>query len=99
MGAHFFFWAVANPIYVSNSNTKFGKISFNGKGEDSIRDCDDARKYLEIFFFRKVLLAYRSLQNVFAGLIKCLIFIYTTLTNFSTNYLVMCKVYTVGGIK
>ena len=42
--------AVSNPIYVSNSKTKFGKISFNGKGEDSITDCDDARKYLEIFF-------------------------------------------------
>ena len=38
---------------MSNSNTKFGKISFNGKGEDSITDCDDARKYLEIFFFEK----------------------------------------------
>ena len=54
MGA--FLLAVANPIYVCNSNTKFGKISFNGKGEDSIIDCDDVRKYLEIFF-RKVLLA------------------------------------------
>ena len=63
-----FFLAVANPIYVSNSNTKFGKIPFNGKGEDSITDCGDARKYLEIFY-PKVLLAYRSLQNVFAGLI------------------------------
>ena len=59
-----FFLAVANPIYVSNSHTKFGWISFNGKGEDSITDCDD----LEIFL-RKVLLAYRSLQYVFAGLI------------------------------
>ena len=47
------FLAVANSIYVSNSNTKFGKISFSGKGEDSITDCDDARKYLEIFFFEK----------------------------------------------
>ena len=29
-----------------------------------------------------------------------IIWIYTTLTNFSTKYLVMCKVYTdVGGIK
>ena len=54
---------------MSNSNTKFGKISFNGEGEDSKMGSDDARKYLEIFFFRKVLLAYRSLQNVFAGLI------------------------------
>ena len=36
------FWAVANPIYVSNSHTKFGWISFYGKGEDSIADCDDA---------------------------------------------------------
>ena len=40
------FLAVANPIYVSNSHTKFGWISFNGKGEDSITDCDD----VEIFF-------------------------------------------------
>ena len=45
-----FILAVANPIYVSNTHTKFGWISFNGKGEDSITDCDDARKYLEIFF-------------------------------------------------
>ena len=44
-----FLLAVANPIYVSKSHTKFGLISFNGKGEDSITDCDDARKYLEIF--------------------------------------------------
>ena len=43
--------AVANPIYISNSHTKFGWISFNGKGEDSKTDCDDARKYLEIFLF------------------------------------------------
>ena len=50
MGYGRIFGAVANPIYLSNSNTKFGKISFNGKGEDSITDCDDARKYLEIFF-------------------------------------------------
>ena len=48
------FLAIANPIYVSNSNTKFGKISFNGKGEDSITDCDDARKYLEIFFSKSL---------------------------------------------
>ena len=67
------FLAVANPTYVSNSQTKFGWISFNGKGEDSTTDCDDARKYLEIFF-RTVLLAYRSLQNVFAGF-RCLIYI------------------------
>ena len=58
------FLAFANPIYVRNSHTKFGWISFNGKGEDSITDCDD----FEIFL-RKVLLAYRSLQYVFAGLI------------------------------
>ena len=45
--------AVANPINVSNSNTKFGKISFNGEGEDSITGSDDARKYLEIFFCSK----------------------------------------------
>ena len=55
--------AVTNPIYVCNSHTKFGWISFNGKGEDSIMDCDDARKYWD-FFSRKVLLAYRSLQNL-----------------------------------
>ena len=61
------FLAVANPIYVSNSNTKFGKSSFNGKGEDNITDCDDARKYLEIFFFEKSYLL--TVQNVFAGLI------------------------------
>ena len=45
-----------------NPHTKFGWTSFNGKGEDSIMDCDDARN-TEIFF-RKVLLAYRSLQNL-----------------------------------
>ena len=39
---------------MSNSNTEFGKISFNGKGEDSITDCDDARKYLEIFFSKSL---------------------------------------------
>ena len=49
------FLAVANPIHVSNSHTKFGLISINGKGEDSITDCDDARKYLEIFFCVKSL--------------------------------------------
>ena len=48
------FWAVANSIYMSNSHTKFVWISFNGKGEDSITDCDDARKYLEIFFFESL---------------------------------------------
>ena len=47
---------------MSNSHIKLGWISFNGKVQDSITDCDDARKYLEIFFFRKVLLVYRSLQ-------------------------------------
>ena len=49
------FLTIANPIYVSNSHTKFGSISFNGKGEDRITDCDDARKYLEIFLFGKSL--------------------------------------------
>ena len=49
------FLAVANPIYLSNSHTKFGWISFNGKGEDRITDFDDARKYLEIFLFSKSL--------------------------------------------
>ena len=65
------YFAVVNTIYVSNSHTKFGWISFNGKGEDSITDCDDARKYLEIFL-RKVLLAYRSLQFE----VRCLIYIF-----------------------
>ena len=41
--------AVANPFYVSNPYTEFGWISLNGKGEDSIPDCGDERKYLEIF--------------------------------------------------
>ena len=50
MGRNFVL-AVANPIYVSNSYTKFGWIPFNGKGEDSLTDCDDVRKYLEIFLF------------------------------------------------
>ena len=54
---------------MSNSNNKFGKISFNGKGEDSITDCDDARKYLEIFFLEKSYLLIVRFQNVFAGLI------------------------------
>ena len=58
------FLAVANPIYVRNSHTKFGWISFNGK--DGLWWCE---KILGDFFYRKVLLAYRSLQNVFAGLI------------------------------
>ena len=49
------FLAVANPIYVSNSHTKFGWISFNCKGEDSITDCDDARKYWSFFFLSKSL--------------------------------------------
>ena len=40
---------------MSNSNTKFVKISFNGKEDDSITDCDGARKYLEIVFFFKSL--------------------------------------------
>ena len=40
---------------MSSSHTKFEWISFNGKGEDSITDCDDARKYLEIFLFSKSL--------------------------------------------
>ena len=53
-GGSNFFLAVANPIYVSNSHTKFGWISFNGKGEDSITDCDDVRKILGDFsFFEK----------------------------------------------
>ena len=34
MGAKFFL-AVAKPIYVSNSHTKFGWISFNDKEEKS----------------------------------------------------------------
>ena len=49
------FFAVVNPIYVSNSHTQFGWISFNGKGEDSKTDCDDVRKHLEIFLFSKSL--------------------------------------------
>ena len=53
------FFAVACPIYVSNSHTKFGWIAFNCKGEDSITNCDDARK---CFLFSKVLLVYLSLQ-------------------------------------
>ena len=44
------FFGFANPIKVSNAHTKFGWTSFNGKGEDSITDSDDARKYLETFF-------------------------------------------------
>ena len=39
---------------MSNSHTKFGWITFNGKGEDSITDCDDVRKYLEIFFSKSL---------------------------------------------
>ena len=39
---------------MSNSHTEFGWISFNGKGEDSITDCDDARKYLKIFFSKSL---------------------------------------------
>ena len=46
---------------MSNLHSKFGWISFNGKGEDSITDCE---KILGDLFFEK-----RSLQNVFAGLI------------------------------
>ena len=30
--------AVAHPIHVSNSQTKFGRISFNGLGGDSVTD-------------------------------------------------------------
>ena len=59
MGWTQFVLAVANPIYVSNSHIEFGWISFNGKGEDSITDCDDARKYLEIFFEKSYLLKVR----------------------------------------
>ena len=47
------FFGCCKP-YLCNSNTKFGKISFNGKGEDSITDCDDVRKYLEIFFLKSL---------------------------------------------
>ena len=54
MGGAIFLGAVANSIYMSNSHTKFVWISFNGKGEDSITDCDDARKYLEIFFSKSL---------------------------------------------
>ena len=66
----FFFFAVANLIYVINSHTKFGWISFNSKGEDNISDCDDARKYLEIFLFSKSL-TYRMCLLV----LRCLIYI------------------------
>ena len=61
----FFFFAVVNPIYVSNSHTQFGWISFNVKGEDSKTDCDDARKHLEIFLFFE-----KSYLLTVAGLIK-----------------------------
>ena len=71
MGA--FFWAVANPIYVSNSHTKFGWISFNGKGEDSITDCDDARKYLEIYFFEKSYLLTVRFRMCLLVEFRCLI--------------------------
>ena len=53
-----------------NSHTKFGWISFNSKGEDNISDCDDARKYLEIFLFSKSL-TYRMCLLV----LRCLIYI------------------------
>ena len=59
---------VANPIYVSSSHTKFGWISFNGKGEDSITDCDDVRKYLEIFLFFS-----KSLTCLTVGFRMCLL--------------------------
>ena len=58
------FVAVANPVYESNSHTKSGWISFNGKGEDSKTGCDDARKHLEIFLF------FEKSYLLTAGLIK-----------------------------
>ena len=54
-----FFLAVANPIYVSNLHTIFGWISLNGKGEDSIADCDDARNPWRFFFEKSYLLTDR----------------------------------------
>ena len=40
-GAGLFFFAVACPIHVSNSHTKFSWISSNGLGGDSIKDSGD----------------------------------------------------------
>ena len=65
-----FFFAVANLIYVINSHTQISLVSFNSKGEDNISDCDDARKYLEIFLFSKSL-TYRLCLLV----LRCLIYI------------------------
>ena len=46
------FLAVTNPIYVIYSHTKFGCVSFNGKGGDSITD--DARKCYTVNFFSRI---------------------------------------------
>ena len=41
--------AVAHPIHVSNSHTKFGWISYNGLGGDSVTDVPtDVRPILNI---------------------------------------------------
>ena len=39
---------------MSNSHTKFGWVSFNGKGGDSITDCDDVRKCYTVNFFSRI---------------------------------------------
>ena len=44
---------------MSNLHTIFGWISLNGKGEDSITDCDDARNPRRFFFEKSYLLTDR----------------------------------------
>ena len=48
--------AVARPIHVSNSHTKFGRISSNGLGGDSITDrwtADGGDYNIPFAFFKK----------------------------------------------
>ena len=49
--------AVAHPIHVSSSHTKFGRISFNGSGGDSITDRPmDKRRQQQCFFKNTVVI-------------------------------------------
>ena len=47
-------FAVAHPIHVSNSHIKFGWISFNGLGGDSVTDGRRRLQYPRRFFKKSV---------------------------------------------
>ena len=65
--------AVAHPIHVSNSHTKFGLISSNGLGGDNVTDGRRQLQYPRRFFKKSVgIIISKCMHCLQACLLKCI---------------------------